>query len=115
MALMDQINTLVEAEVKSRVETMMHAYAKTISETCKISLPLLIRYMPTAIPEDNTLTFCIGVKRGNVRCTMVGKFEGYCRHHYAQKKQTAPIKIIEHNDVVTAPAFRKPLIDFKLM
>jgi len=136
MSLAEQIESLVDQEVNKRVQEALSNYADMISKSYKIPLSLLLRDIPNIksnMPSiDISATTCLGLRSGNKRCKMNGKYEGYCRHHFTQKQKAQPIKIIQgeikHNHGFPpmhqegcpaceqkAPEPRKPLIDFKLI
>jgi hypothetical protein len=136
MSLAEQIEDLVDQEVNKRVQEALSNYADMISKSYKIPLSLLLRDIPNIksnMPSvDISATTCLGLRSGNKRCKMNGKYEGYCRHHFTQKQKAQPIKIIQgeikHNHgfppmyqegcpacVQKAPEPKKPLIDFKLI
>ena len=140
MSLAEQIENLVDQEVNKRVQEALSNYADMISKSYKIPLSLLLRDIPNVVPRetpssDTSSSTCLGLRAGNKRCKMNGKYEGYCRHHFTQKQKTQPVKIthgeVQHNHgfppmykegcpacgdqkpVSTEP--KKPLIDFKLI
>jgi hypothetical protein len=133
-SLTDKIEELIEQEVKKQVQEALSNYADMISKSYKIPLSLLLRDIPNVVPReaDVTSTTCLGLRAGNKRCKMNGKYEGYCRHHFVQKQKTQPIMItqgeIKHTHGFPpmyqegCPACaprpiepKKPLIDFKLV
>ena len=136
MSLAEQIENLVDQEVNKRVQEALSNYADMISKSYKIPLSLLLRDIPNikvgAPTVDISSSMCLGLRSGNKRCKMNGKYEGYCRHHFTQKQKTQPIKIIQ-GDVQHTHGFppmyqegcpaceqkppepKKPLIDFKLI
>jgi len=139
MSLSERIEDLIEQEVKKQVQEALSNYADMISKSYKIPLSLLLRDIPNALVTDTprgdiSSTACLGLRAGNKRCKMNGKYEGYCRHHFTQKQKIQPVKItqgeVQHNHgfppmykegcpacdnkpVSVEP--RKPLIDFKLI
>jgi hypothetical protein len=136
MSLSQQIEDLIEQEVSRRVNEALSKYADMISKSYKIPLSLLLRDIPEGVSEISTTTTCLGVRAGNKRCKMNGKYEGYCRHHFMQHQKTQPVKIhhgeVQHTHgipplfqdgcpacIAKAPpkqeVARKPLIDFKLV
>ena len=133
-SLTDKIEELIEQEVKKQVQEALSNYADMISKSYKIPLSLLLRDIPNVVPReaDVTSTTCLGLRAGNKRCKMNGKYEGYCRHHFVQKQKTQPIMITQgevrhthgfppmYQEGCPACAPRpiepkKPLIDFKLV
>ena len=133
-SLSDKIEELIEQEVKKQVQEALSNYADMISKSYKIPLSLLLRDIPNVVPReaDVTSTTCLGLRAGNKRCKMNGKYEGYCRHHFVQKQKTQPISI-QQGEVRHTHGFppmyqegcpacaprpvepKKPLIDFKLV
>jgi hypothetical protein len=138
MSLSQQIEDLIEQEVSRRVNEALSKYADMISKSYKIPLSLLLRDIPEGVSEISSTT-CLGLRAGNKRCKMSGKYDGYCRHHFMQHQKTQPVKI-HHGEVqhthgipplfqdgcpacvckpveVVAPVdvTRKQLIDFKLV
>jgi hypothetical protein len=132
--LCEKIEELIELEVKKQVQEALSNYADMISKSYKIPLSLLLRDIPTIKPIEldapSSSTTCLGLRTGNKRCKMNGKYDGYCRHHFTQKQKTQPIKIV-HGEVSHTHGFppmyqegcpacvkpveiKKPLIDFKL-
>jgi hypothetical protein len=135
MSLAEKIEDLIEEEVKKRVQEALSNYADMISKSYKIPLSLLLRDIPNVtpieLPNSSLTTTCLGLRAGNKRCKMNGKYEGYCRHHFTQKQKIQPVKIITGEVRHThgfppmyqegCPACtkipqepKKPLIDFKL-
>ena len=91
--LSEKIETLIEHEVNRQVQEALSNYADMISKSYKIPLSLLLRDIPTIKHLDTTTTTfdtsstaCLGLRSGNKRCKMNGKYEGYCRHHFTQKQ-----------------------------
>jgi hypothetical protein len=141
MSLMEQIQALINQEVQKQVNDMLTAYAENISKSYKIPLALLLRDIPVSGEKNSSSpcsgpgNMCLGLKKGNVRCKMSGKYEGYCRHHYSQKQKLQPVKIlntVQHNHGIpplyqeNCPAckasaappvvpVKKSLIDFSLV
>jgi hypothetical protein len=142
-ALADKIKDFIDEEVNKQVQNALSNYAEMISKSYKIPLSLLLRDIPSvsALPSStkadggSQVTTCLGLRAGNKRCKMNGKYEGYCRHHFKQKEKAQPIKIIQgevrHNhgfppmyqegcpacsttNVKKSVEPKKPLIDFKL-
>lgn len=139
--LSEKIETLIEHEVNRQVQEALSNYADMISKSYKIPLSLLLRDIPTIKHLDTTTTTfdvsstaCLGLRSGNKRCKMNGKYEGYCRHHFTQKQKIQPVHIaqgeVRHNHgfppmyqegcpacdqkrISSEP--KKPLIDFKLI
>jgi len=111
MSLMEQIQALINQEVQKQVNDMLTAYAENISKSYKIPLALLLRDIPVSGEKNSSgqgqghgpcagPNMCLGLKKGNIRCKMSGKYEGYCRHHYSQKQKLQPVKIlntVQHN------------------
>ena len=105
MSLMEQIQALINQEVQKQVNDMLTAYAENISKSYKIPLALLLRDIPVSGEKNSSSpsagpNMCLGLKKGNARCKMSGKYEGYCRHHYGQKQKSQPVKIlntVKHN------------------
>ena len=136
-SLSDKIEDLIEQEVKKQVQEALSNYADMISKSYKIPLSLLLRDIPNVVPSTTSNTevaptTCLGLRAGNKRCKMNGKYEGYCRHHFVQKQKTQPITIqqgeVKHNHgfppmyqegcpaCIHKPAEpKKSLIDFKLV
>ena len=135
-SLSERIEDLIEQEVKKQVQEALSNYADMISKSYKIPLSLLLRDIPNVVPRDTpsaeSSTACLGLRSGNKRCKMNGKYEGYCRHHFTQKQKTQPVAItqgeVRHNHGFPpmyqegCPACaprpvepKKPLIDFKLV
>ena len=136
-SLTEKIEDLIEQEVNKRVQEALSNYADMISKSYKIPLSLLLRDIPNVQPREVSevisSTTCLGLRTGNKRCKMNGKYDGYCRHHFVQKQKSQPIKIVQgevrHNhgfppmhqegcpaceqQKTTEP--KKPLIDFKLI
>jgi hypothetical protein len=137
-SLSDKIEDLIEQEVQKQVQEALSNYADMISKSYKIPLSLLLRDIPNVVPRTTTpnsdisSTTCLGLRSGNKRCKMNGKYEGYCRHHFTQKQKTQPI-VITQGEVKHTHGFppmyqegcpacaprpvepKKPLIDFKLV
>ena len=139
-SLTEKIEDLIEQEVNKQVQEALSNYADMISKSYKIPLSLLLRDIPNVKPRDQTTCdvsagTCLGLRSGNKRCKMNGKYEGYCRHHFTQKQKIQPVQItqgeVRHNhgfppmyqdgcpacvqkQVVTVEP-KKPLIDFKLI
>lgn len=98
MSISDQITDLINQEVQKKVQEALSNYADVISKSYKIPLNLLLRDIPKNITTDiNTVdnNLCIGIRKGNIRCKMTGKYEGYCRHHFIQKRKIEPILILQ--------------------
>ena len=98
MSLAERIEELIEQEVKARVHEALSNYADMISKSYKIPLSLLLRDIPNikiADPITENHQTCLGLRSGNKRCKMAGKYEGYCRHHFSQKQKTQPITIVQ--------------------
>jgi hypothetical protein len=126
MSLSQQIEDLIEQEVSRRVNESLSKYADMISKSYKIPLSLLLRDIPEGV-SDISSTTCLGLRAGNKRCKMNGKYDGYCRHHFMHHQKTQPIKIGPAPDSGPGPepcpsptpkppeSARKQLIDFKLV
>ena len=139
-SLSEKIEDLIEHEVKKQVQEALSNYADMISKSYKIPLSLLLRDIPNMKPRDPisseaTSGMCLGLRAGNKRCKMNGKYEGYCRHHFTQKQKIQPVQITQgevrhthgfppmyqegcpacvHKQVVPVEP-KKQLIDFKLI
>ena len=89
---MENITKAIEAEIASRVQEALTNYAEMISVKHRISLPLLLRDLPSSMNVITGIT-CIGVKKDGTRCNKSGKYEGYCIAHLNQQKKVQPIKV----------------------
>jgi hypothetical protein len=136
-SLGEKIEELIEQEVKKQVQEALSNYADMISKSYKIPLSLLLRDIPNVVPRESPTcevlpTTCLGLRSGNKRCKMNGKYDGYCRHHFTQKQKIQPVQIpqgeVRHTHgfppmyqegcpacVHTPAEPKKPLIDFKLV
>ena len=99
-SLNSKIEELIEHEVKKQVQSALSNYADMISKSYKIPLSLLLRDIPSISSKDSTsidvsANICLGIRSGNKRCKMNGKYEGYCRHHFIQKQKTQPVQIVQ--------------------
>jgi hypothetical protein len=137
-SLGERIEELIEQEVAKQVQAALSNYADMISKSYKIPLSLLLRDLPkvetvaVSVGQDAGITPCLGLRSGNRRCKMNGKYDGYCRHHLIQKQKSQPVKIQSnevrhthgfppfHQDGCPAcdqkpPEPKKQLIDFTLV
>jgi len=72
---------------------------------------LLLRDAPNE--EDNT---CRGLKKNGTRCNMIGKYNGYCKHHLNQFKKKDTVEMIDDSSsVLSFGSENKGLIDFNSM
>lgn len=89
-----QLFLLVDEEVKKQVNQKITKYIDYVSKKYDISLNLLLRDLGNIdnlqIPESPSRSSmdgqCMGVRSGNTRCKLKGRFGGYCRWHQDQKK-----------------------------
>lgn len=97
---MNEITRLIDAEVERRVAervaeevnrqltTRMNSILEKISQTYDISMRQLLRDLAAIEPSPPGKTCCLGVTAKNVRCTMSGNHDGYCKRHLGQKPVT---------------------------
>tara|TARA_B100001939_G_scaffold81141_1_gene69063 strand:+ start:1018 stop:1623 length:606 start_codon:yes stop_codon:yes gene_type:complete len=72
---------------------------------------LLLRDAPNE--EDNT---CRGLKKNGTRCNLVGKYDGYCKHHHDQYRKRDTVEMIDDSSsVLSFGSESKGLIDFNSM
>lgn len=72
---------------------------------------LLLRDAPNE--EDNT---CRGLKKNGTRCNLVGKYDGYCKHHHDQYRKRDTVEMIDDSSsVLSFTSESKGLIDFNSM
>lgn len=102
MALLGQIETLIEEEVQRRVDETLTPLLDYISRTYDISMKQLMDDARTASP-GKTQT-CMGLsKKNQVRCKNRAKANGFCHMHQHQvpKKQ----KVCTEKHTHTLPPF----------
>lgn len=87
--LLTQIVTLIDQEVKRKVNNKITKYIEKISKRHGIPLRLLLEDLttPDSEPESSEKGIqCLGVVKGGKRCKRTGTQSGYCWWHADQKR-----------------------------
>ena len=72
---------------------------------------ILLRDAPNE--EDKT---CRGLKKNGTRCNLIGKYDGYCKHHHDQYRKRDTVEMIDDSSsVLSFGSESKGLIDFNSM
>ena len=83
-------------------------YLRMISDDYHIPYKILVRNAP--MEDDN---ICKGMKKGNIRCNLKGKYDGYCKHHHSQMTRKHTIELVDDvTSIASLDVESKRLIDF---
>tara|TARA_R110000772_G_scaffold22942_1_gene61817 strand:- start:824 stop:1426 length:603 start_codon:yes stop_codon:yes gene_type:complete len=83
-------------------------YLRMIAVNYSIPYKILVRDAPA---EDNNI--CRGMKKGNLRCNLNGKYDGYCKHHHSQMIRKHTIELVDDlTSIASLDSGSKRLIDF---
>lgn len=102
MALIGQIEALIEEEVQSRVDGILTPLLEYISHTYDISLNQLMSDIGR-VQQKPVLTACQGLAKKGKRCKNRGKANGYCHMHQNQVPKKPERKFQQHTH--TLPPF----------
>ena len=89
---------LVDEEITKQLNQKMNKYIEYVSKRYEIPMRLLLQDLGNidnlVVPESPSASrgsdgLCLGMRTGNHRCKLKGKFGGYCRWHQDQKKTFA--------------------------
>jgi hypothetical protein len=81
---MDKIKEIIEEEIEARVNQRVTELLEYISDRWDISLALLTKEIPKALPKTN-VTQCMSVhKKTKKRCRNRPKENGFCHLHQGQ-------------------------------
>jgi len=99
-------------ELIKKLHTSYSDYLRVISMNYPhVPYKLLLRDAPNE--EDNT---CRGLKKNGTRCNLVGKYDGYCKHHHDQYRKRDTVEMIDDSSsVLSFGPESKGLIDFNSM
>lgn len=112
-----QMFVLLDQEVKKQVNIKITKYVEYVSKRYDISLRLLLQDLESIddlVVESDASSGspgqCMGMRTGNNRCKLKGRFGGYCRWHQDQKKRPTVVvcekpsededKPLEHNHTI---------------
>ena len=89
--LLTQIVSLIDQEVKRKVNSKITKYIEKISVRHGIPLKLLLEDLISVRPDDENTSnadreICLGVSKNGKRCKRPGGKNGYCWWHSDQKK-----------------------------
>ena len=116
-ATVAQLFVLLDQEIKKQVNAKITKYVEYVSKRYDISLRLLLQDLESIddlVVEKNNGSCsegqCLGMRTGNQRCKLKGRFGGYCRWHQDQKKRKTIVvsekpkedeeKPLEHNHTI---------------
>lgn len=81
---MDRIKDIIEEEIETRVNERVTELLEYISDRWDISLALLMKEIPKALPKT-AVTQCMSVhKKSKKRCRNRAKSNGFCHLHQGQ-------------------------------
>lgn len=91
--MMEQIELLIEEEVKRRTEMTLRPFIEYIGKAYDISTIQLYKdYMTVMNIQQNTM--CRGMTVKKKPCSRAAHAHGYCKMHQSQYKPSAPIRIV---------------------
>ena len=105
MALVGQIETLIEQEVQRRVDEALTPLLDYIARTYDISMKQLMDDA-RGVTEGKTQT-CMGLKKNQVRCKNRAKANGYCHMHQHQVPKKRPVAPSEKHTHTLPPFYLK--------
>lgn len=91
--MMDQIETLIEDEVRRRIEITMEPFIMYVSRAYDISTVQLYKDYMTAMHLQQK-NVCKGMTLKKKPCSRTAHANGYCKMHQSQYKPSAPTRII---------------------
>ena len=91
--MMEQIELLIEEEVKRRTDMTLRPFIEYIGTAYDISsIQLYKDYMTVMNIQQNTT--CRGMTLKKKPCSRAAHAHGYCKMHQSQYKPSAPVRII---------------------
>jgi hypothetical protein len=103
----EQIDELIQKEVEKTIDRKLTKYLEYISKKYDISLKLLLQdfvnmedglLSPREVPSGSGQ--CLGMMANRRRCNFAGKYDGYCKKHFHQKKVSRPTTIVPPSTTV---------------
>jgi hypothetical protein len=103
---------LVDEEITKQLNQKMNKYIEYVSKRYDIPMRLLLQDLGNIdnliIPESPSGSrgdgLCLGMRTGNQRCKLKGRFGGYCRWHQDQKKDKIFSRSNSNLDMICRPA-----------